>query len=94
MRIPFGTNRGEEIQIPVAVAIFLAAAALAASAVALYIAAGPVMEEQLALRRDFMELKGQQEQVNIQYEAWLNKAKKEINAAEAIQDAASAPKRK
>jgi hypothetical protein len=93
MRFPFCKNRGEEIPFPVAVAIFLSAAALAAGGVGLYIAAGPVMEEQLALRRDFMELKNQQEQVNIQYEAWLNKAKKEITAAQVIQDEASAPKK-
>ena len=93
MYLPFlKKGNGEEISFPVAVAVFLAAASLAAAGVALYIAAGPVLEEQIALRREFMELKGQQEQVNIQYEAWLKKAKKEINAAQAIEDAASAPK--
>jgi hypothetical protein len=91
MRLPFSKDSGaEQIPLTTAITIFLAAAAFACSAVALYIAAGPVMEEQLALRNEFMELKAQQSQVNIQYEAWLKKAKREINAAQEIQDAAGA----
>lgn len=90
MKIPF-SKKGEagEIPLPTAIAIFIATAALAMSAVSLYVAAGPVMEEQLALRNEFMELKTQQEQVNLQYEAWLKKAKREIKDAQEAQDAAT-----
>jgi len=44
-----------------------------------------LLDEQIRLRQDFMRLKNQQDQVNIQYEAWLKKVQQEINKAEELQ---------
>jgi hypothetical protein len=60
-----------------------AAWALIVSAVALMASLGVarwswlLLDEQVQLRKDFIELKNEQEQSNIQYEYWLGKLKDE-----------------
>lgn len=66
---------------PVAVAIVI-------SVIALALAIGAarwswlVLDEQVKIRREFVELKGREEQVNLQYEFWLNRLQAEREAGE------------
>ncbi len=59
------------------------AAAIFISFIALGLAAGLfrwswlLMDEQVRLRKEFMELKSAQDQINIQYEFWSNQLQKE-----------------
>ncbi|MEY4723413.1 MAG: hypothetical protein RLZZ324_926 [Candidatus Parcubacteria bacterium] len=65
-------------------------AAILVSVVSLCVAAGVarwswlLLDEQVQLRKDFVELKNHTDQTDIQYEAWLAKLKQErVDAAKA-----------
>ncbi|MDD5251738.1 MAG: hypothetical protein PHT12_03830 [Patescibacteria group bacterium] len=71
-------NSHDKIDSATAAALFLAAAALA-------IAAGTfrwswlIMDEQIQLRKDYLELKNQQDQLEMNYDAWNGFVDKKIN---------------
>jgi hypothetical protein len=68
---------------PAGIAIFIAVASLALS-LGIMRWSVLILEEQLQLRTEFEQLKNQQNQVNLQYELWLDRLQQEIEDARKI----------
>jgi|GEM_PF-1944127 hypothetical protein len=79
-------RRSDKPKIPTATvtAILLGVIALAVAA-GLFRWSWIILDEQISLRRDFMELQNQQEQLNIQFDFWNGKLQEERQAIKDLQ---------
>lgn len=73
---PAFLNRGTDLSKPVAASLILSVISLAAS-IGVAHWSWLLLDEQISLRKDFMELRNEQTQSNQQYEYWLGKLREE-----------------